>query len=339
MALMTGRLVVVTLAGLALVSTVIIVSRYLQVISTPINGTDQPWVIEPGESLFDFSVELEEQGVIPDGLTLQLLAAIRGDSRRIKAGEYRITKGTTLSELLDQLVQGDVIQRRVTIPEGWTIRDLFKTLKTTPEIRWNSSLKPESLLQQLGQPSAPAEGWFFPDTYLYTRNRNALDLLKQGYQRMIKELDQAWERKTPESHLLKNPYEALILASIIEKEAGRDDERNLISAVFHNRLDKKMRLQSDPTVIYGLGDQFQGDLTRSHLKQDTPYNSYTHQGLPPTPIALPGQASLLAAVQPAVSKALYFVAKGDGSHHFSERLDDHQAAVRQFQTKKAMTQQ
>lgn len=311
-----------------------VVSYYLDAITVGIKGSEQPWVIQPGESLSDLSLALESEEVIPDRWALQLLAAIRGDSRRIRAGEYQIMEGITLPQLLNQLVEGDVVQHKVTIPEGWTIKELLERLNSIPEIRWNPSVTPETLLEHLGRTKGSAEGWFFPDTYLYTRNRDVVALLNQGYQRMVKELQQAWESRAAEANQLTTPYQALILASIIEREAQREDERALISAVFHNRLRKKMRLQSDPTVIYGLGDQFQGDLTRSHLKQDTPYNTYTRKGLPPSPIALPGRASLLAALQPASSKALYFVGRGDGSHHFSEKLSEHQRAVNKYQKKK-----
>lgn len=311
-----------------------VVSYYLDAITVGIKGSEQPWVIQPGESLSDLSLALESEEVIPDRWALQLLAAIRGDSRRIRAGEYQIMEGITLPQLLNQLVEGDVVQHKVTIPEGWTIKELLERLNSIPEIRWNPSVTSETLLEHLGRTKGSAEGWFFPDTYLYTRNRDVVALLNQGYQRMVKELQQAWESRAAEANQLTTPYQALILASIIEREAQREDERALISAVFHNRLRKKMRLQSDPTVIYGLGDQFQGDLTRSHLKQDTPYNTYTRKGLPPSPIALPGRASLLAALQPASSKALYFVGRGDGSHHFSEKLSEHQRAVNKYQKKK-----
>jgi UPF0755 protein len=234
------------------------------------------------------------------------------------------------------MAQGDVIHYSVTLPEGWSVNDFFARLRAKATL--DSSHLPEGprdpdLLEYLGLSDryASAEGWLFPETYRYTRGTDARVILRQAHRRMRKNLQEAWEGRSGDS-AVESPYEALILASIVEKETGIPEERDLIAGVFVNRLKAGMRLQTDPTVIYGLGDEYDGNLTRAHLRQETPYNTYQIDGLPPTPIANPGRGALEAACQPADTDARYFVATGeDGRHEFSETLQEHNRAVRRYQ--------
>ena len=255
--------------------------------------------------------------------------AARGQT--IKPGDYALTRGMTAAELLGKLVRGERIVLTVKLLEGWTFRQLRQALAQAPRLRHDTQdMTPAQIMQALGRPGVAPEGRFFPDTFHYFRNASELDILRQSMQLMEQRLQAAWDARAP-GLPLKSADEALILASIVEKETGRPQDRAEIAGVFINRLRIGMRLQTDPTVIYGLGEAFDGDLKRSHLSTDTPYNTYTRAGLPPTPIAMPGKAALLAAVQPAATQALYFVARGDGSSHFSRSLDEHNRAVNQYQ--------
>ncbi|MDP2004407.1 MAG: endolytic transglycosylase MltG [Rubrivivax sp.] len=254
-----------------------------------------------------------------------------GQARRIRAGSYEIDAGTSPRGLLDKMVQGVETLEQVRFTEGWTLRQLRTALAGAPHLKpvtaeWSEA----QLMAALGAPGQPAEGRFFPDTYVYSRNVSDLTVLKRAHRTMQQRLDAVWAERAPDTPL-KNPDEALILASIVEKETGLPADRGLVASVFVNRLRIGMPLQTDPTVIYGLGEAFDGNLRKRDLLADTPYNTYTRGGLPPTPIALPGLASLRAAVRPQASKALYFVARGDGGSVFSENLADHNRAVNQFQ--------
>jgi UPF0755 protein len=256
---------------------------------------------------------------------------LSGQSRLIKAGSYEFAPGTTPRSLLDKLVRGEQALRSVTFVEGWTFRQvrqaLAKAERLKPEVQ---ALDDARLMAALGRPGVAPEGRFFPDTYAYAKDSSDLAVLRLAMQAMDRQLDAAWSQRA--SNLpIRTPEQALILASIIEKETGRGSDRPDISAVFNNRLRIGMLLQTDPTVIYGMGERFDGNLRRSDLRTDTPFNTYTRAGLPPTPIAMPGAQSLLAAVQPSDSKALYFVARGDGSSHFSHTLDEHNRAVNRYQ--------
>jgi UPF0755 protein len=234
-------------------------------------------------------------------------------------------------DLLDKMVRGDVIVLTVTLVEGWNFSQVRAALAKAEHLKNDSgALSPADIMQALGRPGVAAEGRFFPDTYRYAKNSSDLGVLRQAMQLMDKRLSAAWDARAPDLPL-KSADEALILASVIEKETGRAEDRPEIAGVFINRLKIGMPLQTDPTVIYGLGESFDGNLRRSHLTTDTPWNTYTRRGLPPTPIAMPGKAALLAAVQPAQTKALYFVARGDGSSQFSATLAEHNAAVRKYQ--------
>ena len=251
----------------------------------------------------------------------------------VKPGDYSLLRGITPGQMLDKLVKGQRIVLSVTLVEGWTLRQVRAALGKAPRLKQSTrDLSPEALMAALGRPGVPAEGRFFPDTYTYSRGMSDLDVLRLSLKLMDEHLQAAWEQRTPDLPL-QSPDEALILASIVEKETGRAADRALVAGVFINRLKKGMKLQTDPTVIYGLGEAFDGNLRKRDLLADTPYNTYTREGLPPTPIAMPGRASLMAAVQPARTPALYFVARGDGSSHFSETLGEHNRAVNQYQRK------
>ena len=259
---------------------------------------------------------------------------MRAEPVVVKAGEYQLVAGTRPRELLALLASGNVIQYRFTIVEGWTFKQLSEVLLADAMLgAVLDAGKISAWLEALDPPLTHPEGWFLPETYLYTRGDDALDILRRAHDATRRALADAWAGRE-ENLPLDSPYELLILASIIEKETALDEERNQISGVFIRRLGKGMRLQTDPTVIYGLGDEFDGDIRRQDLQTDTPYNTYTRHGLPPTPIALPGQASLLAAARPAAGDTLYFVANGQGGHTFSATLEDHQNAVNELLERK-----
>ena len=254
-----------------------------------------------------------------------------GKARQIKAGSYEIDAGTTPRGLLAKMVQGDEQMERVRFIEGWTFKQLRATLAKAPKLKnTTEGMSDAQVMAALGAPTLPAEGRFFPDTYVYSRGVSDLTVLRRAHKALQQRLDQAWAEKPAESPL-KTPADLLTLASIIEKETGMAADRGLVAGVFINRLRIGMPLQTDPTVIYGLGDAFDGNLRKRDLLTDTPFNTYTRGGLPPTPIALPGMASLRAAVKPQVTKALYFVARGDGTSVFSENLADHNRAVNKYQ--------
>lgn len=261
----------------------------------------------------------------------RLLAERTGLAPRLQAGEYRIEPGMTPRGLLQALADGRVVQYRLTILEGSRFRELRATLAATPELEQTlGGLDDAAVLARVGASEGHPEGLFLPDTYFFPRGFSDVELLKRAYWAQKKLLEQAWQSRAPELPLA-DAYQALILASVIEKETGQAGERPQIAGVFVNRLRQGWRLQTDPTVIYGLGDAFDGNLRRIDLETDTPYNTYTRFGLPPTPIALPGRAAIEAAVRPASTPAMYFVARGDGSHVFSRTLDEHNAAVRRYQ--------
>ena len=256
---------------------------------------------------------------------------LQGREQTIKPGDYEVTRGMTAGDLLDKLIRGDRIVLTVTLVEGWTFRQVRAALARAENLSQDTAeMTGEQIMKALGKPGVAPEGRFFPDTYHYAKNSGDLAVLRQSMQLMDRRLQAAWDARAPNLPL-KTADEALVLASIVEKETGQAKDRPEIAGVFINRLRIGMRLQTDPTVIYGLGERFDGDLKRSHLTADTAFNTYTRAGLPPTPIAMPGKASLMAAVQPASTRALYFVARGDGSSHFSQSLDEHNRAVNQFQ--------
>lgn len=287
--------------------------------------------IEPGTSVLGVAQAVRDAGVDLSPLLLYGWFRLSGDSRRIRAGNYELEPGSTPRSLLRKLVRGEESLNSVTFIEGWNFRQVRSALQKAERLKPDSQgLEPEKIMALLGLPGQPAEGRFYPDTYTYARGSSDLALLKRALHAMDKQLALAWAQRQP-STLLRSPEEALILASIIEKETGRPGDRAMISGVFNNRMKLDMPLQTDPTVIYGLGAAFDGNLRRRDLQTDTPWNTYTRKGLPPTPIAMPGQAALLAAVQPASTPALYFVARGDGSSAFSNSLEEHNEAVNKYQ--------
>ncbi|RVU46116.1 endolytic transglycosylase MltG [Rubrivivax rivuli] len=256
---------------------------------------------------------------------------LSGEARRIRAGSYEIETGTTPRQLLAKLVQGDETLEQVRIIEGWTMRQLRTALAQAPHLKPTTAGWSEAqLMQALGAPGVAAEGRFFPDTYRYSRGVSDLTVLKRAHATLQRRLAETWAQRSPDTPL-KSADELLTLASIVEKETGLPSDRGLVAGVFINRLRIGMPLQTDPTVIYGLGEAFDGNLRRRDLETDTPFNTYTRRGLPPTPISMPGLASLRATLNPAPTRALYFVARGDGSSVFSETLADHNRAVNKYQ--------
>jgi UPF0755 protein len=287
--------------------------------------------VKSGASLKSVARELAAARVLPTELLLVALARLEGADRAIKAGNYELAQGTTLRQLLDKLTQGDVTQSGFTVVEGARFAEFAAALKANPAVaKTVLELSAAELARRTGVPGPSLEGWFFPDTYFFAAGSSDLALLVRAHQMMRSRLDAAWAKRAADLPL-KDPYEMLILASIVEKETGRAADRPLIASVFVNRLRLGMRLQSDPTVIYGLGTGFDGDLRKRDLEADTPYNTYVREGLPPTPIALPGQASLDAVANPPKTDYLYFVARGDGASEFSANLADHNRAVAKFQ--------
>ena len=297
----------------------------------PLPQATYAFTVKQGATLRSVARDLAIAGVIPADWVLVGLARAAGVDRTIKAGNYEIATGTTLKSLLAKLTQGDVTQTGFTIVEGWTMRDLRAALQSNPAITTTVSNLPDpALMQKIGAAENLPEGWFFPETYFFVNGTTDASLLARAYRLMQERLATAWSARAP-GLPLATPYEALILASIVEKETGRAADRPLIAAVLINRMRQGMRLQVDPTVIYGLGDRFDGNLRRRDLDTDQPFNTYTRDGLPPTPIAMPSQASLDAVLHPPSTPYLYFVARGDGSTEFSANVADHNRAVAKYQ--------
>ena len=287
--------------------------------------------IESGSSARDVANAAVEAGVPLNPMLLYWWFRLSGDARQIKAGSYELEQGLSPRTLLRKLVRGEEALRSVTLVEGWTFRQVQDALRKADQLKpQTQGMSSDAIMQALEMPGVAAEGRFFPDTYTYAKGSSDLAVLRRAAHAMDKKLAAAWAQRGPQSSL-QTAEQALILASIVEKETGKGSDRAMVSSVFNNRLRIGMRLQTDPTVIYGLGDSFDGNLRKKDLLTDTPWNTYTRVGLPPTPIAMPGKASLLAAVQPAPSKALYFVARGDGSSEFSATLDEHNRAVNKYQ--------
>lgn len=309
----------------------------------------QTFSIQSGDSVATVVRRLQGQGVLGQGSNGQALdnfqnkryaayikfwAQQQGQAHQLKVGQYQLIAGMTPPELLDLFVSGKTIVYRVQFIEGWTFADALAAIRSHPKVEQTLTFVPaKDMPEILGSEISHYEGLLFPDTFQFAEQAKDIDILKQSHHLMKKNLETAWQARHPDI-VLKTPYELLILASIIEKETALDSERHEISGVFHRRMAKGMRLQTDPTVIYGLGEQYTGRLTRSQLRLDTPYNTYTRHGLPPTPIALPGMASLIAAGQPDDGESLFFVADGKGGHTFSKTYEAHREAVkvyRQFQ--------
>ena len=287
--------------------------------------------IEPGTLPRGVAQAVRDAGVEVDPRLLYAWFRLSGQGQRIKAGSYELERGITPERLLDKLARGEESLRAVTLVEGWNWRQVRVALAKADQLKPDTAkLADADLMTLLGRPDVAPEGRFFPDTYTYSKGSSDVKVLQRALRAMDKRLALAWEHRTPQS-IMKTPEEALILASIVEKETGKAADRTLIAAVFQNRLRVGMPLQTDPTVIYGLGERFDGNLRKVDLQTDSPYNTYLRAGLPPTPIAMPGKASLLAAVRPDPIKALYFVARGDGSSEFSNDLAAHNRAVDRYQ--------
>jgi UPF0755 protein len=287
--------------------------------------------LRKGSTLTAVSRQLAEAGVLTHPALFVLLGRVLGKAASIKAGNYEIDARVTPLALLRKITEGDYTQAAVVFPEGWTFRQMRRALDEHPALRHDTAgLADGEILARLGSGEASPEGWFFPDTYYVSSGSSDLAVLRRAHRLMRDHLTAQWERRAG-ALPLATPYEALILASIVEKETGRADERPMIAAVFVNRLRAGMRLQTDPTVIYGLGERFDGNLRKRDLLEDGEYNTYIRTGLPPTPIAMPGLASIRAALNPASSDALYFVARGDGASHFSRTLAEHERAVTKYQ--------
>ena len=287
--------------------------------------------VEPGTTPRGVARSVEAAGVRVDARLLYAWFRLSGQDRQIRAGNYELPPGTTPRSLLQKLVRGEESLRALTLVEGWNFRQVRAALAADESLRHDSAALSEAdLMAQLERPGVHPEGRFFPDTYTFAKGSSDLAVLRRALHAMDRRLEAAWGQRASDTPL-KSADEALILASIVEKETGRASDRAQIAGVFANRLRIGMLLQTDPTVIYGLGEKFDGNLRRRDLQTDTPWNTYTRAGLPPTPIAIPGKASLLAAVQPERTKALYFVAKGDGTSQFSESLQDHNRAVNRYQ--------
>jgi UPF0755 protein len=292
---------------------------------------ERTFVIKPGASLSRVANDLQREGIIDHPRYLAILGRWHGEADKLKAGEYLLEPGMKPLDILDKVVAGDVIQYSLTVVEGWTFKQMLQAVEADTKLKSTlQGLSNEQIMEKLGAAGKHPEGRFLPETYHFTAGMNDLDFLKRAYDAMSKLLESEWEQRA-EGLPYKTPYDALIMASIIEKETGVPDERAEIAGVFVRRLQKHMRLQTDPTVIYGLGESYDGNIRREDLLRDTPYNTYTRHGLTPTPIALPGAAAIHAALHPAADDKLYFVSKGDGSHYFSATLAEHINAVRKYQ--------
>jgi UPF0755 protein len=297
----------------------------------PLPATPFEFELKPGRNIKGMARELRQAGLLDQDWAFVWLAKSLGKSSRIQAGYYVLEHPVTPLELLSIFSKGAVIQRKLSIIEGWTFKQFRDALNTNPDLKHvTSNLSDAEILQRIGATETHPEGLFFPDTYHFAAGTRDLVIIKRAYQTMQQHLQAAWATRDTSSPL-QTPYQALILASIVEKETGAPSDRTMIAAVFVNRLRKGMLLQTDPTVIYGMGDKFDGNLRKRDLQADSPYNTYTRRGLTPTPIALPGLAALQATLHPAQTDALYFVSRGDGSSQFSSTLTAHNRAVNRYQ--------
>jgi len=306
--------------------------RYQASLNQPL-GLEQAerFTLSPGKGLRQLSREFAERGWVEHAWMVELYGRRHGLAQRLQAGEYALDAGTTPRDLLHAMGRGEVVQHRLTVPEGWTVAQTLRAIRQHPELDPPSeAVGMDNLLEALGlEAQEHPEGWFLPSTYFFGSGTDGLEILRRAHEAMQATLQAAWENRI-EDHPVDSPYELLILASIIERETGRGDERERVAGVFVNRLRQGMRLQTDPTLLYVQEPGVQR-LTRAELQRDHPYNTYTRAGLPPTPIALPGRAAIEAAARPADTRDLFFVSRGDGSHHFSETYREHREAVIRYQ--------
>ncbi|MCW5619748.1 MAG: endolytic transglycosylase MltG [Burkholderiales bacterium] len=320
--ILIGTLAIVALAGWLV---------YFAVTPVTVAEGGREILIQKGRSLNWISGELVRTGVLQEPWSFRVMGRLLGRAEGIQAGVYRLPERITPYRLLEMLANGEVIEAQITFIEGWTFSQMRLALAQHPLVTHEAvNLDDAEVLRRLGAKAPSPEGLFFPDTYFFSPGSSDWRILERAYSTMQSKLNALWSTRRPDLPYT-SAYQALIMASIVEKETGLESERAMVAAVFVNRLKRGMRLQTDPTVIYGLGSGFDGNLRKRDLETDTPYNTYTRAGLPPTPISMPGQAALEAAMQPAASNALYFVARGDGSSHFSTSLQEHNAAVRRYQ--------
>lgn len=301
--------------------------------NTPLRLPQSPYefTLKHGSSLRGIAKQFSAEGLLPEPWRFIALVRFFGKEGGVKAGNYQLDHEITPLQLIQKITKGDVSQSEIMFIEGWNFRQMRKALDEYPGLKHDTTgLSDKELLTRLGAQEEHAEGLFFPDTYYFSYGMSDLSLLKRAYQIMERRLTEAWQGRSP-GLPFSTPYEALIMASIVEKETGKSNERPMIAAVFINRLRIGMRLQTDPTVIYGLGEAYDGNLRKSDLIADNIYNTYTRSGLPPTPIAMPGWESIQATLHPGSTSALYFVGKGDGTHHFSSSLEEHNQAVARYQ--------
>ena len=322
----------VVLAGLALGAAF---WQQNEALHQPLNVTQEQLLDVPaGSTPTGVLNRLEADGVVKDAFWLRLYWRFNLSGQSLHSGEYRMTPGMDAQSLLTLWQRGEVVQYSLTLVEGWNFRQVRAALAKQPKLEQTlTGVSDNELMARLGHPDVYPEGRFFPDTYRYVRGMSDVELLKQAYNRLDEVLDEEWARRAADVPYV-DPYQALIMASLVEKETGVPQERGQIAGVFVRRLRLGMLLQTDPTVIYGLGERYNGKLTRAHLKEATPYNTYVIAGLPPTPISLVGREAIHAALNPVSGSSLYFVARGDGSHVFSADLDAHNAAIREYQLKR-----
>jgi peptidoglycan lytic transglycosylase G len=287
--------------------------------------------IRPGSTLRGATRQIIEAGVPVPAWKFVLLARANGASAGVKAGSYQVSDGVTPLQLVRKITRGEYAQAEILLLEGWNFRQVRDALNTHADLKHDSaSLSGAQIMAKLGAPGVLPEGMFFPDTYVFAKGASDIAVLERARSAMKKRLESAWAGRAPDLPMT-DPYEALILASLVEKETGRASDRTMIAAVFANRLRRKMKLQTDPSVIYGIGEKFDGNLRKRDLETDTPFNTYTRLGLPPHPIAMPGLASLEAVMHPAQTDVLYFVSRGDGTSEFSRTLVEHNRAVAKYQ--------
>ncbi len=302
--------------------------------SLDVPGSARHFTVEQGTTLRGVARQLVNEGILYESTSFALLGRLLGRAGAVKVGIYELPERITPFALIEKFARGEVLQSEITFIEGWSFAQMRAALDAHPGVRHDTAgLSNEEVLQRVKAPERHPEGLFFPDTYRFNTGASDLQVLSRAYQTMEERLRAAWQSRDP-GLPYETPYEALIMASIVEKETGRSEDRRMIAAVFSNRLRRGMRLQTDPTVIYGLGTAFDGNLRKRNLETDGPYNTYTRSGLPPTPIALPGEASIEAVMSPASSSVLYFVSRGDGTSHFSQTLDEHNRAVQKYQLKR-----
>lgn len=309
---------------------------YRNFVTTPLNLPEEGMVygVPMGFGTQQIARDLHAREILSEPLYFRLLVRQRGLGRKLRAGEYRLSPGLTANGLIDVLVSGKPVEYALTLVEGWTFKQFRSAMRADPIlVQTLGELTDDEVMIRLGLDGQHPEGRFFPDTYRFPRGTEDIEVLQRAYRRMEQVLDRVWQERHSDLPI-DGPYQAQILASIVEKETGAAEERAEIAGVFVRRLRLGMKMQTDPTVIYGMGERFDGNLRRRDLREDTPYNTYVHHGLPPTPIAMPGEDALRAAVQPAEGKALYFVSRGDGTHKFSNSLKEHNAAVRRYQLRK-----